>query len=222
MIPIVEITAKTTKTAWIKTIQYIKEHGREYTDHDKRVCKEVTNIVITINNNKQQDIEYPINTMTSSNEWLYPSKEELESIMFKKQPAPTYEYTYGGRLFNFSNVLNQIKEVIIPALQKNPHSRQAIACVYNPLQDSARVNSNIPALMYIQCRKQEKGLFLTAMFRSNDMLFGFPANIYQLFKLQEYISREINSENDSISIVCNSAHLFLDNQAFINEILEKK
>lgn len=208
------------KRLWAKTLQYILEKGEEYTDNDNRTCKEVLNLTLTLENITESDVEALINTMVSSKDWLYPSKEELTSIIFKKEAAPAYEYTYGGRIFNYNEKLNQINEFVIPLLQNDPQSRRAVVTVYNPAEDSNSDNRNIPAMMYIHFRIKNQKLHLTTMIRSNEVLFGWPANIFQISKLHEHVAQKLGVVQGDITIISNSAHLFMEDKETADRILQ--
>ena len=203
---------------WKKSLKYIIDKGEEYTDNDGRICKEVLNLVLTLSDTSSR-FELPIDIMTKSKIWIYPSKEELSNIMFKENQAPIYEYTYGGRLFNFSSRFNQIHEFIIPLLKKYPDSRRAIAMVYDPLQDSDAINRNTPSIIYLQFRIKNGKLIMNASIRSNDVFFGWPANIYQLVMLNKYISKELGVESGPVSVLSNSAHIFMEDIIKMREVI---
>lgn len=203
---------------WKRTLKYIIDNGEEYIDNDGRSCREVLNLVLTLNDTKS-GFEGPIDAMTKSKIWIYPSREELSNIMFKENQAPIYEYTYGGRLFNFSSQFNQINDFIIPLLKKDRDSRRAIAMIYDPIQDSNTINRNIPGMIYLQFRIKHNKLIMNASIRSNDVFFGWPANIYQLVRLNQYVSKELGVESGSVSVLSNSAHIFMEDVEKMKEVV---
>jgi thymidylate synthase len=213
-----EVQSTNAKDLWMKALQLILSEGEEYTDKDGRICKEIMNLQLILKNPSSETIEQPIDIITNFQDWIYPSKEELTSVMFKEVQTPTYEHTYGGRIFLFGNVKDQLREFVFPALKKNHLSRRAVVAIYNPLVDSDLTNKNTPALMYLQFRIKEGKLLLTANLRSNDILMGWPANIYQLFKLQEFVAKEMNTDIGSLTVISNSAHVFLERE---NPLFEK-
>ena len=203
-------------SAWIKAIQHITDKGETFLDNDKRQCQEVQNLSITIQ--EPQTINKPLDLLQRTNKWIYPSKEELSNIMFKEQPAPIYEYTYGGRIFSYKN-LNQIEEFIIPLLTKDPFSRRAVISVYDPNTDSCVLNKNTPGMILIQLLIRKNQLNLYAVIRSNDIFFGFPANSYQLYCLQDYLAKKLKTKIGTLTINSISAHIFLEDKTTIKELL---
>lgn len=213
-----EIQNNNALQLWKNALKYILDSGEEYKDNDERFCREVLNLVLTLTDTKT-GVEGPIDAMTKSKIWIYPSREELVNIIFKENQAPIYEYTYGGRLFNFSSQLNQINDFIIPLLKKDPDSRRAIAMIYDPIQDSNILNRNTPGIIYLQFRIKNNKLIMNASIRSNDVFFGWPANIFQLVKLNQYISKELGVESGNVSILSNSAHIFMEDVDRMREII---
>lgn len=212
-----ELTDNDVKKLWKKAINTILKEGEEYIDNDGKTCKEIKNLILIIKNINKRNVEEPINFINSFDSILYPSKEELRGIMFKKMQAPIYEYTYGDRIFSFSGIKNQIDDFIIPLFKKTPDSRRGVISIYDPKKDSYLENHNTPSLMYLHVRIVENKLNLSAAIRSNDVLFGWPANMYQLFSIQEYICKELNLECGDLFLLSNSAHVFIDTE---NDVLK--
>jgi thymidylate synthase len=61
---------------------------------------------------------------------------------------------------------------------------------------------------------------MTAVIRSCDLFFGWPANIYQLYVLQKYVSEKVNCEIGTLSTFLASAHIFEDQFENIKKILK--
>ena len=203
---------------WKEVLRKVLSEGEDYTDNDGRVCREVFNLVMTLTENTT-NIEGPIDLMRTSKIWIYPSKEELSNIMFKEIQAPIYEYTYGGRIFNFSGQFDQINNFIVPLLRKDFSSRRAVMSIYDPLQDSDINNRNTPGIVYFHFRIKDNKLWITAHIRSNDLFFGWPANLYQLSELQNFIAEKLDVEKGNITVISNSAHIFMDDQERIKEVI---
>ncbi|MCF7866573.1 thymidylate synthase [Candidatus Woesearchaeota archaeon] len=213
-----ELIKNDALSLWKESLRYVLSKGEDYKDNDGRVCREVFNFVMTLSEDAT-NIEGPIDLMRKSKIWIYPSKEELSSIMFKINQAPIYEYTYGGRIFNFSGQFDQVNEFIVPLLKKDFSSRRAVMSIYNPLQDSDINNRNTPGIIYLHFRIKENKLWVTAHIRSNDLFFGWPANLYQLYELQNSIAKELKIEKGKLTVISDSAHIFLDDQDRINEVV---
>ena len=55
--------------------------------------------------------------------------------------------------------------------------------------------------------------------RSNDLFFGWPANLYQIYCLQKLVADELNVETGDIVTISNSAHFFKEDLEFIENLL---
>ncbi len=215
-----EITKTNAKDLWKDAIELIKERGKNFTDNDNRTCKEVLNLTLNLENIEESKIDEPMTIMADTKNWIYPTKEELSNIMFKEYQAPIYEYTYGGRIFGFNGTFDQVNNFIIPLLKKDPHSRRAIIVFYDPIEDSKPNNKNTPGLIYVQFRIINDELIMNSHIRSNDIFFGWPANIYQLYCLMKYITEKLDIKSGKITTFSNSAHIFEEDIKAINEIIQ--
>jgi len=214
-----EIIEQDALLLWKKALSVIREKGVDYKDNDGRTCRELLNLVMVLKKPSLESVEEPINIITNTRNWIYPTKEELSNIMFKEYQAPIYDYTYGGRIFNFSGQINQLNSFIIPLLKEDSASRRAIMVLYNPLIDSDISNRNTPGIIYIHFRIKDKKLNMTCAIRSNDIFFGWPANLFQIFNLHKLVANELNVEMGEIVTISNSAHFFLENTEFLKKII---
>jgi len=214
-----EITNNNAYDLWKEAIHNIKIRGKNFIDNDNRTCVELFNLVLNLKDVDTCEILEPISIMIGSKKWVYPSKEELSSIMFKEFQAPIYDYTYGGRIFCYSGSLDQINSFVIPLLKKDPNSRRAILVFYDPIEDSKPLNKNNPGIIYLQFRVIDELLNMTCHIRSNDLFFGWPANLYQVFCLMDYVAKKLDLKKGTITTISNSAHIFVEDFDEINEIL---
>ncbi|GIU69487.1 MAG: thymidylate synthase [Candidatus Woesearchaeota archaeon] len=214
-----EIHEQFVYNAWIKSLKYILDNGTDFIDRDKRNCREILNLVIIIDN-PEEDYEKPIDEMQNF-DWIYPSKEELESIMLHKENMSGYDYSYGPRIFNFRGV-DQINNFIIPLLKSDPTSRRAVISLFDPSTDSNVMSKNIPSLLYIYFKIKNEKLDLTCSIRSNDLFIGWPGNIYQIVLLQRYVSHLLGIKTGSLTTISGSAHIFHEHFEIIEELLKRK
>ncbi|MCC7574158.1 hypothetical protein KO361_01040 [Candidatus Woesearchaeota archaeon] len=214
-----ELTSNSALDLWKRAVLLIRDNGRDFTDNDSRVCRELFNLVLNLECVDDSGVDEPIKTMIESKKWVYPSKEELSGIMFKEFQAPIYEYTYGGRIFGFGNELDQINSFIIPLLSRDPSSRRAVLVFYDPCEDSKIDNKNTPGIIYVQFRVVDDKLNMNCHIRSNDLFFGWPANIYQLFCLMSFVSKKLDLKNGTITTFSNSAHVFVDDFSEAEDVL---
>lgn len=211
------IVAKNTLEAWISALCYVLRHGEDFVDDNNRTCREVLNLGVTIEN-PEADIARPIRIINGFQKWDYPDIDEIARIILETKLAPEYAYGYGPRIFNFHGKKNQVQEFIIPLLKSNPHSRRATLCLWDPLEDSDPFKRDIPGLVLIDFKQRKSRLNMTVVARSNDLFFGWPANVYQAHVLQKYVAENINCMTGSITTLSISAHIFQDQFPYARKI----
>ncbi|MBU1975514.1 MAG: hypothetical protein KKG59_03870 [Nanoarchaeota archaeon] len=217
-----DIINTTTFGAWKAGLKAITDQGREYLDEDdKRSCVELTNFIVTIEN-PSEDILKPIEYLNELNLWVYPPIDELTSVILTKRKIPTIQYTYGSRLFNFQRSINQIHDYVIPKLKSDPASRRAIAMLYDPTQDSKLHHKEIPSLIFLFFQIRDEKLHVTGCVRSNDFFVGWPTNVFQVFKLQELVAKELDLKIGSLSTMSNSAHVYKEYAESIKKLVNDK
>jgi len=215
-----EITKESTVEAWKATLKVITDKGAETIDRENRKSKELINIIIKINK-PEKDITKPIAIMKALKKWVYPELDELEDIFFKQTASSVYYYTYGARIFNFANSKNQVDDFIIPLLKKKPSTRRAIVVLYHPIVDSKIGIKEKPSLVSIYFKIIDNELTVTTVIRSNDMFIGWPANIYQIYLLQQYVAKAIGIKTGSITTISHSAHVFDEYKEEVEQVLRK-
>jgi len=211
-----EIIAKNVLDGWKKSLEFIYKNGNDFIDKDNRKCREVLNLILKIQDFK--DIKKPIEILNSFKKWIYPPYEELENFILGKKEIPGYYYNYGSRAFNFES-LNQVDNFVIPLLKKDKTTRRATIIFYNPKKDSFLFKKEVPGLIMMNFNIRKGKINATTLIRSNDLFFGWPANIYQTFTLLRYISKKLNIPIGTITTISISAHIFEDQFEDIEKIL---
>jgi len=213
------IAEKNVMECWKESLKHVFEKGKDFQDENNRTCREVFNLLIKIRN-PEKDIKAPIKLLNNFKNWKYPPLEEIAKVILSNKLAPDYSYSYGPRMFNFQNKIDQINEFVIPLLKENPNSRRATVSLWDPVKDSKLIKKDIPGLITVDFKLRNNKLNLTAIIRSNDLFFGWPANIYQLYVLQDHIRKKLNCEIGNLDTVSISAHIFKDQFEYIKKILE--
>jgi thymidylate synthase len=211
-----DIREKTAEKVWKKMLRAVMENGTEFIDRRGRLCKEVLNIITTIET--PENITKPIEILSSFKKWEYPSLEELKAFMLEKEDVPGYYYHYGSRAFNY-NGIDQINNYIIPLLKKDSTSKRAILVFYGPEKDTLPLKKETPGMVMINFNIRNKKLHATAVIRSNDLFYGWPGNVVQTYFLAEYVSKELNVPLGTISTISISAHIFQDQFEDIRKII---
>jgi len=91
-------------------------------------------------------------------------------------------------------------------LQENPTSRRAIAITWIPSVDT-KVNE-VPCMMLDDFKLRDGKIHLTTLFRSHDFGGAYPANLYRLSKLLEYVADRVGTEPGTITTISISAHIY--------------
>jgi len=214
----VEIKEKTAEKAWKKMLKEVMEHGTEFIDRKGRLCKEVLNIITTIET--PDNVTKPIEILSSLKKWVYPSLEELKTFMLEKEDIPGYYYHYGSRAFNY-NGIDQVNDYLIPLLKKEPSSKRGIVVFYGPEKDTLPLKKETPGMVMMNFNIRNKKLHVTAIIRSNDLFYGWPGNIVQTYFLADYVSKELNVPLGELTTLSISAHIFEDQFEDIKKVIEK-
>lgn len=214
-----EITEKSAITAWKSALRKVYADGSDYIDVNRRQCRQLLNLMIRITN-PSKDITSPIKKLNLLGKIIYPGLDEIREVILSKTVSPSYYYSYGPRLFNFNSQVNQIDNFVIPTLKEQQGSRRATAILFNPLKDSRIHNKEVPGLIMIDFKVHNDRLNVTSFIRSNDMYYGWPANIYQLSILQEYVSDRVGCRSGELTTVSGSAHIFKEHFKDILNLLD--
>lgn len=201
------IKKENVNEAWKNAMRYLLQEGIDFTDKDGRLCRECINLKIEIEK-PYEDITKPIDLLSDSKDWVYPRIDEIANSTLTRKHNPGHIYVYGQRIFNFSETINQIDNFIIPLLRKDELSRRALVTLWDPKIDANIFNKEVPSVINLHFIVQDDKINVTATIRSLNLFFGFPANIYQIYLLQEYVAQRLNKNLGSINLFILSAHIF--------------
>ena len=211
------IHGNTTAQTWLKILQNIMRYGRNKTTRytQENELKELLNVMAVVYN---EDPEHPY--LPS----FFPFSEKdlatyYPQVLSAKQ-IPGIAYTYGQRLRDHDGV-DQIQN-IIDLIKTRPFSKKMVAFTANIKEDWSVVNKgDTPCLTQILCSIQDGKLFMTTHFRSQDMVHGWPRNVFSLRKLQKLICDESGVAMGSFVMITHSAHIYSDDYALVEKILKE-
>ncbi len=138
--------------------------------------------------------------------WLYPSDEELKSIMLGTNNYFLYSYS--------SKIFEQIP-AITSLLHKQPNTRKATMILAN---SKIHELDKTPSLISAHFRREKSSINLTLNIRSLDLVFGLPANLYHAKVLITHIAEQLGLNADKITLFVNNAHVFDEYEEIIIKI----
>lgn len=211
-----EVTAKNAMEAWKESIRMVLGNGSEAGSKEKKGL-EIINMAVTVSGS--DGITEPMETIKGLRKWVYPDLSEIQDVIFRRDGAGNFHYTYGERIFNFDGAKNQIDGYIVPLLRSDPETRRAIIVLYDPASDSDLGCKETPCITSIYFKMAEGKLTATAIIRSNNMLLGWPANIYQAHLLQKYVADELGVGTGPITTISHAAHIRREHEDDARKIL---
>lgn len=212
------IRARTISDAWQRGLNLIWRQGQEIRDERGTRIKELLSLQVVV-----QD---PFSDMIPScYSW---NRDRLEEYAEQLQSGinPGFEYTYGERLRAWKipgipgqadRPLDQIAEVI-RRLQNSSSTRRATAVTWIPPVDNLR--EEIPCMIVDDFKLRDGRLNLSIFFRSHDFAGAYPANLYGLARLLEYVSSQVDAKPGSISTLSSSAHIYDHDWDWVEEMVQ--
>ncbi len=215
-----EISKPSAWDAWREALSIIRDSGEKQKDSNNREFRELRNLMITIERTNQGIFE-PILHLSRSDKWVYPDLAEVANVILHPESVSAYDYSYAKRLFATVDNKNQIDDYVIPLLQKDPITRRAVATLFDPGVDSSTKNKEIPSMIVFDFKIRNQQLHVTCFIRSSDVFIGWPANVYQISVIQEYIAGKLKIAIGQITTIAASAHIHSDHAAEIEKLLKK-
>lgn len=212
----IRIHGETAAATWLKIMHNIMRYGRNKTTRytQENELKELLNVMAVVYNEDPEKPYLPHYFPFTEKDLLsyYPQ------VLSAKQ-IPGIAYTYGQRLRNHDGV-DQIQN-IIDLIKTRPFSKKMVAFTAKIKEDWSVVNKgDTPCLTQILCSIQDGKLFMTTHFRSQDMVHGWPRNVFSLRKLQKLICDESGVPLGSFVMITHSAHIYSDDYELVGKILK--
>jgi thymidylate synthase len=215
------IRSRTITDAWHRGLNLIWRQGAEITDERGTRIKELLALQVVV--------EDPYTDMIPQ-EYSW-SQDRLEDYAAQLQSGenPGFEYTYGERLRSWKMPelpeksgqlveppIDQI-DLLIQRLKSNSNTRRATVVTWIPPVDSAK--EEVPCMIVDDFKLRDGRLNLTVLFRSHDFAGAYPANLYGLARLLEYVSDQVEARPGSISTTSASAHIYDHDWDWVREML---
>ncbi|EHP83649.1 thymidylate synthase [Methanotorris formicicus] len=195
---------RSVKNAYETLVPKILKEGIEMTTEDGQRCKEIMNVMVEIINPKDKTVslKYPLGEKaveSYTQQLLYGSKNE-------------FVYNYYERIREYPSYDKKLKndqiEYVIEKLNSNPTSRRCVISLWNPFIDQKV--KDVPCLNHVGFQKRGNNLYMSVLFRSNDILLAFHSNALGLIKLGEYVAEKTNSTLKTYTHFIYNAHIYVD------------
>lgn len=195
------IRAKTISEAWQRGLSLIWRQGSQITDERGTRIRELLSLQVVV--------EDPYHEMIPSQySWNEERLEEYAQQLLSGN-NPGFEYTYGERLRAWSlpgvPALDQIEQAV-QRLRASPATRRATAVTWIPPVDACK--DEVPCMIVDDFKLRDGRLHLSVFFRSHDFAGAYPANLYGLARVLQYVSGQVGALPGSISTTSASAHIY--------------
>ena len=206
------IRADSISEAWQRGLALIWRQGAEITDQRGTKIKEILSL--------QMVVEDPYRDMIPPGySWNEERLEEYARQLLSGD-NPGFEYTYGERLRAWAlpgcASLDQIEQAIA-RLRASSSTRRATAVTWIAPLDSNR--EEVPCMIVDDFKLRDGQLHLSIFFRSHDFAGAYPANLYGLARLLQYVADEVGAEPGSISTTSASAHIYEHDWDWVERML---
>ena len=206
------IRARTISDAWARGLNLIWRQGAQITDERGTRIRELLSMQVVV--------EDPYHEMIPAEySWNEERLEEYAQQLLSGN-NPGFEYTYGERLRAWSlpgvPALDQIEQVIL-RLKASANTRRATAVTWIVPVDACK--DEVPCMIVDDFKLRDGRLNLSIFFRSHDFAGAYPANLYGLARLLQYVSYEVGAEPGSICTTSASAHIYEHDWDFVEKMV---
>jgi len=206
------IRAASISDAWQRGLNLIWRQGAEITDERGTRIKEILSL--------QMVVEDPYREMIPAGySWNEERLEEYARQLLSGS-NPGFEYTYGERLRAWAipgtPALDQIQQAI-SRLRASSSTRRATAVTWIVPVDSNK--EEVPCMIVDDFKLRDGRLNLSIFFRSHDFAGAYPANLYGLARLLQYVAGTVGAEPGSISTTSASAHIYEHDWDWVERML---
>lgn len=204
------VRGKTIPEAWVKALDRIVRYGSWKESQSGQKQKELISVSWTIESadiSQIEQVDWPpqIKERIGIEEGIL---KQYASIFLDKEKPSDVTYTYGNRLRQYRDKIDQI-QYLVDTINESRVTRHAYAVTYDPEIDSTNVSP--PCLTSIQALvSPDDKLHMIAYFRSHDIFKAALPNAYGLIHVLEYIAAETDMKPGTLTIHSISAHVYED------------
>ncbi|WP_405646218.1 thymidylate synthase [Streptomyces sp. NBC_00019] len=177
--------------AWHFCLREVWTNGEDVID-DGLILRERINVSLSARNCHQRDfVEAGAN-------------EERIELMLRKykslEPVAPYDTSY-GRLFRNQMGVDQI-DWLIERLKGKTHTKSATISFHVP------GNNRLSCISLMDCKIRDGALYLTSVYRSQNVLASQPGNVCALRDFQQEIAQAVGTEVGVLTLHILSAHIY--------------
>jgi len=157
------------------------------------------------------DISYAVGELL----WYMSGSNSLEHIMYYSKfwekisdDGATSNSAYGYRIFNPRKFGFSQYDQVVEKLRNDPDSRQAIISIKVPSTEEIK---DVPCTLTLQFFIRHGKLNLQVNMRSNDIILGFPYDVYCFTSIQQFMANELGVSVGRYVHNVGSLHLYTKN-----------
>ena len=206
------IQADEIADGWEELVRKIMAEGKEIKDERGSLTKEILNIMVSVKNPLGRNLSGYLSNMARINNIRVPEgyfwsgeKLEIYSQQFLSKDQQGFVYTYGNRLRQHFQGIDQIQEAI-KRLRNCEESRRAISITWDPVIDTE--NEEVPCMMLVDLKIRDRKLNITGLWRSHDIYGAWFPNAVGLTNLAQYTAGELGVQVGTLTIHSISAHIY--------------
>jgi thymidylate synthase len=209
------VAGKTVAQTWLRLLNEIYKYGRpkhtRYSQNNE--LKEILNLTAVVTDEDPEQEYFPAYLP-----FTIPELKSYYAELLTDREIPGVAYNY-GKLLRKDFGIDQVAEVK-KILKKRPDSKKmAMTLIWPEKYWHDAQTSDTPCLTQIFGSVQDKKFFLTAHFRSQDMVHGWPRNTFALRKLQKDIADSADYLMGPLTMITHSAHMYGDDFQLVENLL---
>ena len=209
-------------------IQHILDDGKEISPRGLST-KELSPVTITITNplnniifNETRKLNYGF--MLGELAWILQQSDDVEHICHYNNnwrqfsdDGISLNGAYGKRIFRYGKTeIDQFRNVIA-ILKKDPESRQAVIVLFDPSLDYLDTKDK-PCTNLIKFMIRNKQLHMLVFMRSNDLILGYPYDVFNFTSLQALAATMLKVEVGTYTHVVDSLHVYTSQLSWCEDI----
>lgn len=199
------IRTKNLGEAWFESMKLVLSSGQDFYDGDINL-KEIRNLYVSI-----EDIDEHDEILEK-----YADRSRIE-LMKKKYftcgLVGDYKIDYGSYIFN-NNGVNQF-EWLYERLKNKPETKSATIVMHIPGEE------NLTCLSMLDFKLRDDKLYMTAVYRSQNIYASQPGNLVALRNLQKALAEKLEVNVGGVELAVMSAHIYENNYDAAKKIVEE-